>query len=256
MALIADKGRMYFIEQNVDIPGVMRPSSVYDLGLFGELGNAGRAVLVVTVICRLKFADGKNLAWSGTEKADFTAGLTAALMDGWSEKHVLRTVTPTILAYDQIGVVFDIRCTEGLARTDHSHWNVEVTKIPPAANVVSKTGDPRFAGILNGSVELDSNDLLDTNKGGPQKQRPAVHEFGHMMGYLDEYLNSSGKPEGIPYWTTDLVGVMNLGQTVQPRHYIWFADWCNKKCTTIGALSKKPIEWKVNGAVNMATAQV
>jgi hypothetical protein len=249
---------MIFTEQDVNIPGLTRPDSAYDLGLYRELGNDGRAVLVVTTICSVKFADGSgpNMAWTGTEKADFTSRLRSAWMDVWSEKYVLRTVTPTALPYDVIGVVFDVQLSETLGRTDHSHWNITIAKIPPAGFQTSTTRDPLFAGILNGSVALDSEDLTAVNKGGPELQRGAVHEFGHMMGYKDEYLDEDGKAAGIPYWTDDKVSIMNSGERVQPRHYIWFADWCNKRFATIGALSKKPIEWKVNGTVNMATARI
>jgi hypothetical protein len=257
MALKPNKGKMIYAEKNVDIPGLDRPGSAYDLGLYRELGSDDRAVLLVTTICRLKFVDGSgpNMAWTGAEKSDFTSRLQATLIDAWSEKHVLRTVTPTALPYDVIGVVFDIQLSESLGRTTHSHWTVEITKIAPGGTQTSSTSDPWFDGILNGSVELDSEDLTPTNKGGPEMQRGAVHEFGHMMGYRDEYLKD-GKAEGISGWTDDKVSVMNLGERVQPRHYIWLADWCNKRFSTLGALSKKPIEWKVDGGVNMATARI
>lgn len=256
MALLPNKAKLYFSEQDVNIPGLDRPNSAYDLLLCEELGNSNRAVLVVTVICALEFVDGKNLSWTVTEKLNFTSSLKSTITDTWSEKHVLRTVTSTALKYDTVGVVFDIQLSETLGWSDHSHYNISVTKVPPNTFLQSATRDPLFTGILNGKVELNSNGLMQWNKGGPEKQIPAAHEFGHMIGYLDEYLNQEGKPEGVDGWTTDQVSIMNLGRTVQPRHYIWFADWCNAKYKSLGGLSRQPIEFKVDGVVNMATAKI
>jgi hypothetical protein len=256
MAVIPDKGKMYFVERNVDIPGITRPSSAYDLGLYAELGASDRAVLICTVIANLTYKDGDNLAWTGVEKTKFTADLKSTLISVWQEKHTLQTTTPTILPYKKISVIFDLQFSEGLSATAHSHWNITITKIPPADFKTSSVSDGNLAGILNGRATFDSNDLQATDKGGTEKQYPAAHEFGHILGYKDEYLNAKGKPEDNASWTTDLVSIMNCGSTVQARHYIWFADWCNRQCATIGALSKQPIDWKVDGTVNLATALV
>jgi hypothetical protein len=56
------------------------------------------------------------------------------------------------------------------------------------------------------------------------KQRGAIHEFGHMLGLRDEYATAGGSP----YWTTDKPSVMNVGETVQPRHFGPFAEWVTK----------------------------
>ncbi len=256
MTVIPDKGKMYFFERNVDTPGITRPSSTYDLGLYAELGVSDRAVLVVNMIANLTYKDGNNLSWTGVEKTNFTADLISKLKDVWQEKHTLRTMTPTVLVYKTISVIFDFQFTEGLGKTAHSHWNIDITKIPPDDFVTSTTDDGNFAGILNGRVALDSNDLKQVDKGASEKQYPAAHEFGHMIGYRDEYLNAKGAAEDNASWTTDLVSIMNRGSTVQARHYIWFADWCNRQCATAAALSRQPIDWKVDGTVNLATALV
>ena len=120
MTVIPDKGKMYFFEQNVDIPGITRPSSTYDLGLYAELGVSDRAVLVVTMIANLTYKDGNNLAWTGVEKSTFTADLKSRLKDVWQEKHTLRTMTPTVLVYKAISVIFDFQFAESLGRTAHS----------------------------------------------------------------------------------------------------------------------------------------
>ena len=256
--LHANTGQLIYSEKNVNIPGKLRPNSAYDLNLYPQLGSSTQAVLVVSVICAMKFVNGKTpgLSWLGPEKTKFMTDLEAALVAVWSEKHELKTVTPTALAFSTIGVRFDITLSETLGATSHSHWSVSVEKIPAGSFKTSAAGMFNFTGLLNGNVDLDSEDLTPASKGGPEKQRGAMHEFGHMMGYFDEYVDKSDKPVGVPAWTSDLTSIMNCGETVQGRHYIWFADWCNRQYITLANLSKKPIEFKVDGAINMAVAQI
>ncbi|MBC8218622.1 MAG: hypothetical protein H8E73_09170, partial [Planctomycetes bacterium] len=47
------------------------------------------------------------------------------------------------------------------------------------------------------------------------------HEFGHMIGLVDEYMMRGGP------WLTDRPSMMNIGNSVRPRHYIPFAMWMN-----------------------------
>ena len=256
MVAIPDKSQKYFTERNVDIPGTSRPTSTYDLDLYADQGASDRAVLVVTMIAKLTYKDGTNLAWADEEKTNFTTELTSRLTDVWQDKHTLQTVTPTVLVYNKIAVVFDLRFSDSLGAFDHSHWNIEITKIPADDFVTSTTDSTNWAGLLNGKVELDSNDLKSIDKGASEGQYPAAHEFGHMLGYRDEYLNAAGVAEDNAAWTTDLVSIMNRGGTVQARHYIWFADWCNRQCATLAELSKQPIDWQVDGIVDLVAAQV
>ena len=55
------------------------------------------------------------------------------------------------------------------------------------------------------------------SKGG-LPQRVVAHEFGHMMGYRDESVGTSGKPEVNPPWLGDLHSVMNRSEKVRDRH--------------------------------------
>ena len=86
-------------------------------------------------------------------------------------------------------------------------------------------------------ADLDSLDLNPDHKGG-SKQRAAVHEFGHMLGFREEYPNpNETKEDGTPKrgptdftdaWTLDEESVMYNGETVRERHYAPFAGWLNK----------------------------
>lgn len=73
-----------------------------------------------------------------------------------------------------------------------------------------------------GNVTLDSEDLNPVNKGGPQSQRGAVHEFGHMLGLDDEY------PAASPH-TGDKASVMNSSEAVRPRHNDTMRSWVIRK---------------------------
>jgi hypothetical protein len=253
MALLPNKGKRIFQELNVDAPGGLKVSSCYDLALYPELGSASRGVLVVTVIGSVKFIDGKAstgggaLSWTGTEKSDFLSGVSAAVADVWSEKHRL-TTTSTVPAITDVGVLFDLQLSEGLGITSHSHWNIEIKKVD---KWTSSCVDPLFSTwISNGKTQLDSLDLRPEQKGGPSTQRGAVHEFGHMLGYRDEY--PAAKANGS--WTADSVSVMHSCEDAKPRHYAFFADWLTDQFKVAAALSKQAIEWKVDGATTLLTA--
>ena len=259
MALLPDKGKMVYTEQNVDIPGFSRPSSAYDLGLYHELGGAGRAVLEVTVICSFSFDDGTAstggaaLTWTAADKTKFMDDFKDVCSKAWGEQYRIKTAC-TSLPFNDVGVIITIVAKEGMGKTEHSHWNLTVKKVDAFKG--SATSDPILGGMFNGKMETTSRSLMPTDKGGPKLQRPAVHEFGHMLGYLDEYLNAEGKPEALEDWTTDLESVMNRGDTIRDRHYVFFAYWLTNQYTVLAGLKKEKIDWKVNGTLDRTHAKV
>lgn len=256
MALIPDKGKLCFSELNVDIPAGVKPKSAYDLALFHELGRTPRGVLVVTMIVSFKFKNGTStktpgavLTWTPDGKTKFMDGFKAACSGLWGEKHRL-TTTATVPAVNDVGVIFDIQTAEDMSTFSHSHWNATVVAVDNYP--VSTTLGACVGIVTNGDVDLDSADLTPAPKGGPDPQRDAVHEFGHMLGYDDEYAAANANKN----WLSDLKSIMNLSETIQPRHYVFFADWLTKQYGVAAALSKTSIVWKVNGTVDLTNAKV
>jgi hypothetical protein len=102
--------------------------------------------------------------------------------------------------------------------------------------------------FTNGSATLDSDDLTPVDKGGPELQRGAVHEFGHMIGYRDEYTNKGAVVDN-PNFTTDSAAIMHSGEHVRDRHYVFFADWLTQQ-------SPPKTVWRVNGVLDMNNANI
>jgi hypothetical protein len=260
MALLPSKGMMIFSENNVNITAGTKADAAYDLALYEELGKPTRGVLVVTIIFNFKFKDGVSkkpatkgakLVWAPQEKTDFMDGVKTVCASVWGEKHRL-TTTNSIPAAKDVGVIFDVQTAENMSITTHSHWNVTTERVDDWTS--SQVGDCG-GWFTNGESDLDSQDLDAVDKGGPDKQRGAVHEFGHMLGYRDEYPSAKPASNPNPNWPTDLVSIMHSGETVQPRHYIFFADWIGRQWQARTTLYKFP-DWKVNGTVDMTTARI
>jgi hypothetical protein len=254
MALLPDKGRLVFSETNVDAPGGLKVSSCYDLALYPEMGSSGRGVLVVTVIGSIKFAEGKSsaggtkLSWTAQERSDFISGVQAAIANAWSDQHRIKTPS-TVPNFNDVGVLFDLRLGESLGLLAHSHWDVTATKVD---TWTQSCVDPLFSTwVSNGEAHLDSLDLRPENKVAAGTQRGAVHEFGHMLGYRDEYPAARDNTS----WVSDSTSIMHSCEAVQARHYAFFADWLTKQYKVVAGLAKTPIDWKVDGTIALVNAQ-
>ena len=253
--LLPDRGRLIFSERNVDVRGGLRTVAAYDLDLFRELGNPARGVLVVTAIMNFKFEDGvgtvapnvgQPLVWNLAEKMAFRVGFKAALENTWSQRHRITTVG-TATPVTDVGVIFDIQTHERMSVFSHSHWNLNTTKVDDIATTSSVDGHGGSF-ITNGEAILDSADLIPRDKGGPRTQRGAVHEFGHMLGYDDEYIQDGVIP-GNPNFTLDRGSIMNRSERIRDRHYVFFADWLTEQ-------SPSGTVWRVNGVRDMANSQL
>jgi peptidoglycan hydrolase-like protein with peptidoglycan-binding domain len=252
--LLPDPGQLLFAERNVDIHGAMKTVAAYDLALFRELGNPSRGVLVVTVIMNFKFKDGvgtlapnlgKPLTWTTVEKNKFMADFKVVIEGAWSERHRITTVG-TATPVSDVGVIYNILTFEDMSIFRHSHWNLTTTKVDH--NVTSTTDTRGGSFFTNGDADLDSFDLQPRDKGGPETQRGAVHEFGHMMGFDDEY-SDDGKAVGNTHFLNDLGAVMNRSEQIRRRHYVFLADWLSQK-------SPPTTVWRVDGVIDLTNAQV
>ncbi len=253
--LIPDLGQLIFAERNVDIPRALKPDAVADLALFRELGNPARGVLVVTTILNFKFEDGTStqgpnkgapLVWSVQEKVKFMLEFKTVVEGVWGERHRITTVG-TSQPVSDVGVKFNLVTNERMSIFDHGHWNLTTTKVDKFTTSSVDNGGGSF--LTNGEVTLDSQDLTAVNKGGPDKQRGAVHEFGHMMGYRDEYVNDAGVAEDNPHHLTDLRSILNSGESVRERHYVFWADWLTRQ-------SEAKTVWRVNGVTDLTNAKI
>ena len=93
------------------------------------------------------------------------------------------------------------------------HWEITVKKIKAGGFSTS------YVVPSKGSVTLDSEDLTPVTKAIGFKQRGAVHEFGHMLGLLDEYKKS-------PH-ISDKASVMHSSEVIRARHDSTIIKWMN-----------------------------
>jgi hypothetical protein len=212
-------------------------------------------VLVVTVKLQFFFADGRGkqagdvmrpLVWTTPEKQPFVDKFKQRVTAAWERKHRLAT-TSTLPTITDVGVRFDLQTIiEGVDLEDH--WEITVTKVDGF--------ETSFVQCFFGNGSLDSLDIEPAAKGAPSgPQLPAAHEFGHMLGIRDEYLDKDGKPEDNPAHTGDLDSMMHTGSAVRARHYGNFAHWINEQFATAARLSGTDVEFKVNGTLSAKDAK-
>jgi hypothetical protein len=256
-----DRAKPIFTEKNVKVavPGTdYCMDAAYDLDLYEELGVPTRAVLEVTMILILDFedtGDTPELKWKNdNEKASFMDDFQNACEALWSEKFRLVTSNPVPPA-KSAGVIIDIDAYFREDAPDHSHWNVKVEKV--SSFKMSRT-DPGGGGrITNGKSHWDS---LDMTPNAPQRstisatQRSALHEFGHMLGYRDEYSDPGATPKEKallfnPSHPVDKDSIMYWSEVIYPRHYVFFADWISQQWMKRDRKNCKADDWKVDGNI-------
>lgn len=254
MALTPDRTKLFYNELNVDMPAGLKTSDACDLALYADVAGDKKGVLVVTVICSMNFKNGSGgLVWTADDKTSFMNSMRSLVATTWGEKHRI-TTTSSVPAVTDIGVMLDVRLSEGMSIFSHSHWDLDVLKVDKWSSSSVHGGGGGFA--WNGKGNFDSQDIVSVSK-GPANQRAAVHEFGHMLGMRDEYINTeTGKVEDNPNWTGDVQSVMNCGEQVRDRHYAMFAQWITDQYKTVARLAKETIEFKVNGSVTLANAKL
>jgi hypothetical protein len=238
-------------EGNVSIPMGEKWDKAYDLALFEELGSETTLVLLVTVIINFSFEDGDGGSWDDSNKEAFKQGVKDLCEKAWSEKFLIQKSLVPIpgLALDSTRTIPHRSGTSALnpsasqakvailIKTEESrflwskHWSITVHKLKaPLRPYVRDNSDVRWEStVLEPFIPY----------GGSKKRKSVVHEFGHLLGYRDEYLHSD---RGTEAYTSETDSIMNLGETVMDRHYVFFADWITNKLND---------PWAVRGRKNI-----
>jgi len=106
----------------------------------------------------------------------------------------------------------------------------ETVPQPLVAHNKGPVGRP--GNILNRKVEIAPNKAFESTYAG-NSFTAAEHEYGHMLGLLDEYTNNPTDKQQIdsnklmddagtdkPQWGDGTSSIMSMGKDVLPRHYI------------------------------------
>jgi hypothetical protein len=189
-------------ESDVSARGV---NDAYDIYLV-KLKN-GQYKLIVFMKLQFFFADGDGGKWNAADKRLFVNRWQQVVKSRWSNR-VLKNLS------GGKRVTFELRFKTQIGGFMFDHWEITVEKVK---KFTTSSVNPVF-----GNVSLDSLDFSLTPKKGGQRQRGAVHEFGHMLGLEDEYTKGHKHKKNYK-------SVMNAGETVLTRHDATHMKWLNNQ---------------------------
>lgn len=180
----------------------LRTAGHYDLEIFMKLqfffvdGNA------------TDFPKAGDEKWTANEKLKFLRQWHSMIPGFWNQSNV-----GTLSDKKSLNVFFHFEIQEAGFMFDH--FEIQVLKVPPTGPITISSVSQRFWGF---DVKLDSRDFQQKTSG----QLAAVHEFGHMIGLPDEYVQHSAHH-------SDRTSIMHAGTQVRNRHYSDFVKWADNK---------------------------
>lgn len=172
-------------------------NNAYDLYLI-QNDCSNNYYLIIYMDLQFIFKDTRDNEWSNYEKTTFVEEFKKEIQDVWGGK-LIKTLEDGCLVYNEIRFNTWIG---GYSRNEH--WEINVKKIEEGSFSISSVN------AITNHVQLDSEDLIPTNKGHSSMQRGVVHEFGHMLGLGDEYKQGD--------FVEDYSSIMNLGESLRDRH--------------------------------------
>ena len=176
----------------------------YDMSVFAEADGSYTAAVKTRV--EYAFRDSEAASWTEESRTRFVDAFEGRIESTW-DGHVLGR------APDGGEIRLDIDIDSRLAGTGEQ-WTANVTAITPGSFDRSAI----FPGLK--TAKLDSEDVTPVSKGAPERQTGAAHEFGHMIGLVDEYLPGAADID-------DRTSIMHSGDTVRPRHLSNLAEIAN-----------------------------
>ncbi|MDZ5453984.1 hypothetical protein [Labrys sp. ZIDIC5] len=208
--------------------GVAGP--LYDIYFVETLGGP-RTIAFMKLYFRFS-SEGKEGWPDRSEAIAFARRWQADIQKKFNVKSLTTTPSGRI-----VGLEFHF--AQGLFSFDPGdHWLIDVVKVPQGQFYSSQV--KRAHGTTIGHTTLSSNDLAPITRqkdGHPYKQRPAIHEFAHMIDLRDEYLDicdANGlRADGLkcnavprdPRYIKDYPSVANSGEQIRPRHLETIKNW-------------------------------
>ncbi|HEY5721827.1 MAG TPA: hypothetical protein VIT45_05845 [Allosphingosinicella sp.] len=156
------------------------------------------------------------------------AGEGAAFIDEWKRQIAGKWDRSSYVTYREQDIslrfVLDIR-----DKAKDTQWQMRVFKMGDDSIFrPSAVGRSAFKGKYD--AEFDSND--DVLKPGTD-QTALIHEFGHMIGNEDEYVERSE-------FSADTLSIMHHGGTVRDRHLDHFVSWAKPQVDSLIENKAKP----------------
>ena len=189
--------------------GSLKVNDAYDIRLY-EL-SSGDYELEVFMKIQFFFEGNALYRWTDAEKSIFVKTWERDIKKAWGNKKI-----KTLGSGKHVTLIFNIDAQIGGWMFDH--WEVTVTKIKAGSFRTS------YVAYKKGQVTLDSEDLVPVAKGAKTPQRGAIHEFGHMLGLDDEYIQGSK-------YKHDTASIMHSSEVIRPRHNSTLMKWLNNAIT-------------------------
>lgn len=197
------------INQESDITaGALKVNDAYDLKF--RKRSTGDYEVIVFMKLQFFFVGSGAHIWTAFEKTQYMKNWEKEIKKAWGGR-ILKILSTTKKIY----IDFEFKIQEAGWMMDH--WEITVEKIKPGGFSTS------YVVPFAGSVKLDSEDLTSVSKAVGYKQRGAVHEFGHMLGLLDEYKKS--------IHVGDTGSVMHSSEIIRARHNATIVKWMNNILT-------------------------
>jgi len=170
----------------------------------------GNFRLIIFMRIKMNFIrEAESTEWTIFEKSNFEKKFNTVINDKWASSLAIMTLTKNKRAY----LDFRFSFTNMSSAFPPSHWSITVRKIPKRYEGYQSLVTPSRR-----TAELDNQDFDLERKIRGTYQRGVVHEFGHLLGYDDEYR------AGSKYYT-DVNSIMNAGETIRQRHRSHYMTW-------------------------------
>lgn len=207
------------------------------LGLFDVSLNPKNGRLEVLSKLKFNFIDGEladfygkkgeSHTWSKNEKKKWQGEYVALIEGRWGGKY--HFIHPDM---KDVHVYVDVE----IEAVDAGwHYDLQIKKVPKGVLEISSVSihdeDPSTDEMTS---TLDSNDLTFVTKDESvkDKQKGAIHEYGHMIGLDDEYEDSDPGTIWHETLVRDALGtvlvegnykdVMSVGNHIEKQHYVTF----------------------------------
>ncbi len=195
--------------------------------------------------------------WDDSKRDAYVAGFERSVMDAWNDRFLLNETGTHRSAH--VNISFDENIVhqmkdnfeEAMALDkilkSKSVWTMDTRNINVRDNVsgtnVQLDQDANKNQTRKGS-DLTSGASFVIHDGNENKtftQNTSAHEFGHMMGLGDEYLNDNGTPVSQLSAARAHVNdrIMNVGNNVTADVYAPFADWLSTLTKTTWKVGNK-----------------
>jgi hypothetical protein len=237
---------LYEIGESLDAPRQTLTSSTSSGGASLQLSyDPGTSFFEVTFPLIWIFPH----AWNDSQRTTYVDDFKHVVEAVWNNRFLLREATPSRRTAHVRMLFSNVITMQGASQAEENaqllgatsgRWLMDVRHPAVREEVHRQTGVVELGATSNSRITQSSADLRRgrsfaiSGTGGNRSftQSASAHEFGHMIGLGDEYLEDAGTP--IPSALRGQISdrIMNVGENVTADAYAPFADWLSRLTAT------------------------